>query len=866
MANQSDSRPAIILNSPVGSKPATYKWPLTYVSKGQKIDGAEDIVETINWVANEFPEFEWAIKNLLREKPDLKNYSCIKSLCDRYNKILETVLKMNKGTSVAPKTSSWAGPGLVKHIIAQVYNYAVKDPNELNKYSPFSSKVYGETNFDFMAELVTKDLFRPRENDIFIDMGSGVGHLVLQMAASVKCRKCYGIEISDVPAGYAKVMEERFKFWMEWYGKTYTDFELFHGDFFNKEYADIIKKSTYILVNNFAFKPEVDNELKQRFLDLKDGAQILSSKRFCSTKTRVNERHLSDIGSIMKVKEIHPEQKNDTVSWTHKPLPYYLHTLDATKMEKYYEKKKRKQARSSERGKPSKRRRAGEGSESDESSDDNLVRGPTTRRAWNEQCNATGSSNRASAESVKTASSRNNSTDTEHYESTLEADDGTAPSKVQEEEIGIKKEKKNDQSSNIERSTTTQGSSAQQKAVASGSNRSEAKSCLDKKRDYAFKKTDNTSSHNGNSSTLYSISKPAETSNGTSKIPSIVIKKQSSNDSRSLGEDSKTTATTLLTQREDQKSQETKSNGTKKLRQRKKSNNENPEQEQTKQKSPQLRNPRVSVRQAQASKVGPKVSPKAVKATTSANSILSATTTTTSTRGKKAQALATKQPPNKTQTSSKRKNHVPDDSLELLHNKTVESVLSNSGYYPLPAPGCVDYNLRTISETPSIPKFSVKDLAMFVNDFLGSKMREKFDPLLKHEVDAFARKIQQPGVRESLLRDIERARIHKNMLLRDRDELEREIKFLHERVYRAMQAHCDDLGIQNSFRSIVVHLGAALKKHQDLTAYAMQLESSLQTNQRTMNPPAAHSNSHLSSPYRNTAASATLDLSLKPGS
>ena len=42
-----------------------------------------------------------------------------------------------------------------------------------------------------------------RENDVFIDLGSGVGQVVLQVAASVPLKKCIGIEKADVPDRYA---------------------------------------------------------------------------------------------------------------------------------------------------------------------------------------------------------------------------------------------------------------------------------------------------------------------------------------------------------------------------------------------------------------------------------------------------------------------------------------------------------------------------------------------------------------------------------------------------------------------------------------------------------------------------------------
>ena len=43
------------------------------------------------------------------------------------------------------------------------------------------------------------------EDDVFIDLGSGVGQVVLQMAASTPCKIAFGIERAEWPNRYAEV-------------------------------------------------------------------------------------------------------------------------------------------------------------------------------------------------------------------------------------------------------------------------------------------------------------------------------------------------------------------------------------------------------------------------------------------------------------------------------------------------------------------------------------------------------------------------------------------------------------------------------------------------------------------------------------
>lgn len=60
---------------------------------------------------------------------------------------------------------------LLKHILNQVYNRAVTNPEALNSYEPFSPEVYGETSFELVTEIIKHTHLS--ENDVFMDLGSG---------------------------------------------------------------------------------------------------------------------------------------------------------------------------------------------------------------------------------------------------------------------------------------------------------------------------------------------------------------------------------------------------------------------------------------------------------------------------------------------------------------------------------------------------------------------------------------------------------------------------------------------------------------------------------------------------------------------
>nr|XP_054764002.1 histone-lysine N-methyltransferase, H3 lysine-79 specific-like isoform X1 [Lytechinus pictus] len=362
------------LHSPAGAEPAIYTWPLQHTDK---TDGAVEIVDTIRWVCEDIPQLMLAMENNVLNDYDTSSYESMVTLCEKYNRAIEAIRQLWKGSSCTSTISKRATPGLLKHIMQQVYAHAIDDPDKLNCYEPFSPEVYGETSYDLVAQML--EHVKINEDDVFVDLGSGVGNVVLQVAAATPCKLAYGIEKADVPAQYSVEMQSEYKRWMKWYGKEHSKFLLEHGDFLSDIMKEKIASSDVIFVNNFAFGPRVDHQLKERFANMKEGAKIVSSKAFCPLNFRITDRNLSDIGSIMDVVELSPLR--GSVSWTGKPVSYFLHTIDRT-LEEYYKscvraKRPRRSnvdylaSRSLDLGKTS-------------SDSDSAVYGPTTRRQWSE--------------------------------------------------------------------------------------------------------------------------------------------------------------------------------------------------------------------------------------------------------------------------------------------------------------------------------------------------------------------------------------------------------------------------------------------------------------------------------------------------
>ncbi|XP_069362021.1 histone-lysine N-methyltransferase, H3 lysine-79 specific isoform X1 [Maniola hyperantus] len=325
------------LHSPAGAEPVVYTWPLTSGHGSDKHDGALEIVETIRWVCDDLPEMKGALEKNILSDYDTHSYDSMRALCDRFNRAIDSVVALEKGTSLpAQRLNKYPSRGLLKHILQQTYNQAVSDPDKLNQYEPFSPEVYGETSYELVCQMI--DQIDITAEDVFVDLGSGVGQVVLQMAAATPCRICFGVEKAEVPSRYASSMDAYFRTWMKWYGKKFGEYKLIKGDFLMDEHREKINSATIVFVNNFAFGPHVDHQLKERFADLKDGAKIVSSKSFCPLNFRITDRNLSDIGTIMHVSEMSPLK--GSVSWTGKPVSYYLHIIDRTKLERYFQRLK----------------------------------------------------------------------------------------------------------------------------------------------------------------------------------------------------------------------------------------------------------------------------------------------------------------------------------------------------------------------------------------------------------------------------------------------------------------------------------------------------------------------------------------------
>ncbi|KAK9465647.1 histone methylation protein DOT1-domain-containing protein [Lipomyces arxii] len=220
-------------------------------------------------------------------------------------------------------------------ILSQIYSRIVSPHvQELRKYTAFSSNVYGELLPKFVSKIFAE--LEMTSGQIFTDLGSGVGNCVFQAALEIGCES-YGCEMMDKAAelGEKQATEfvERLKLW----GVQAGAVKLIHGDFVKTgEVSEIMKKTDILLVNNYAFDAELNGNLVHMFLDMKDGAKIVSLKSFVPSGHTITSHNVESPVNMLDVKE--QEFFSGSVSWTDAPGKYYISTMDRTRVQKFLDK------------------------------------------------------------------------------------------------------------------------------------------------------------------------------------------------------------------------------------------------------------------------------------------------------------------------------------------------------------------------------------------------------------------------------------------------------------------------------------------------------------------------------------------------
>lgn len=299
----------------------------------------DDIRETIKFVCTHYlPQemsqkyldaehgFEWRLTKAARHGY-AEDY---KAVINDFNAMITKAREDGTIRKVLENQHSLGDLNWVQRILDQVYSRTVSpDVDSLKTYESFSDNVYGELKPRLISEMFQKT--KLKSDQVFVDLGSGVGNVVLQSALEVGCES-WGIEMMENPCRLADLQRDEFAARARLWGLSVGKVHLLKGDFTEVgKINEVLKRADVVLVNNQAFTPDLNSRLIGIFLDLKDGCQIVSLKPFKPEGLELKQSNINNWAHVF-LDERKEERWSDSVSWTDAPGDYYIVTKHAERL------------------------------------------------------------------------------------------------------------------------------------------------------------------------------------------------------------------------------------------------------------------------------------------------------------------------------------------------------------------------------------------------------------------------------------------------------------------------------------------------------------------------------------------------------
>lgn len=244
-----------------------------------------------------------------------------KTTMDKFNKIIKENIENGQIANILDDMHA-IPLSLVRRILAQVY---------LRTVSPFAHhlrRVKGkETTYGELLPPFVHTIFQQtglNSQSVFVDLGSGVGNVVLQSALQTGAES-HGIEIMDRAAEYAQdqalELRARAKLWNISLGSI----TLLHGDFLDSPpIDDVLRRADVVLVNNKVFPSRLNGQLLDKFLDLKTGCKVVSLASFGGGGGKHGARNENSIANLFD--EERYDSGTGSVSWAGESVEYFIST------------------------------------------------------------------------------------------------------------------------------------------------------------------------------------------------------------------------------------------------------------------------------------------------------------------------------------------------------------------------------------------------------------------------------------------------------------------------------------------------------------------------------------------------------------
>ncbi|PVI02968.1 DOT1-domain-containing protein [Periconia macrospinosa] len=211
---------------------------------------------------------------------------------------------------------------LVNRITIQVYQRTVSYRSHLLRRVKGKETTYGELKPRFAHKIFEQTNLNSQ--CVFVDLGSGVGNMVLQAALQTGAES-FGIEIMEKPADYALDQASELRARAKLWNISIGPIKLLHGDFLNSpETTAVLQRADVVLVNNKVFPQNINFDLLNKFLDLKPGAKIVSLESFGAGAGKQGSRNENNIFNIYEEEVF--ESGSNMVSWTDASVEYFIAT------------------------------------------------------------------------------------------------------------------------------------------------------------------------------------------------------------------------------------------------------------------------------------------------------------------------------------------------------------------------------------------------------------------------------------------------------------------------------------------------------------------------------------------------------------
>ncbi|EMC98267.1 hypothetical protein BAUCODRAFT_32279 [Baudoinia panamericana UAMH 10762] len=295
------------------------KWPLNENDDYRPMEDIRDTIETIvkfyypEDLVRKYTEIEHSYARRFARAFQLQSIQDWIKIVQDFNHELRRLI--NDG-SIERELQAKRGLHLewIQRILDQVFVRTVSPTAEsLNKYKSGSDNVYGELLPPFVSEIFRK--VGLTHDHVFVDLGSGVGNVVLQAALEIGCES-WGIEMMHNPCELADAQAAEFASRTQLWGLDVGEVNFLRGDMTkHSAVPGLLQRADVVLVNNQAFTPELNDKLKNMFLDLKEGARIVSLKPFVPIGHKMAVRNVEDVANQFVQKQ--DEYFSNSVSWSH---------------------------------------------------------------------------------------------------------------------------------------------------------------------------------------------------------------------------------------------------------------------------------------------------------------------------------------------------------------------------------------------------------------------------------------------------------------------------------------------------------------------------------------------------------------------